>query len=144
MQTTEMSPTPALDFIGSRARILATGAEAPVGVVEMSDVPPGSMPPLHVHRAHDEGFYLLEGELTIHFPGEDVTLAPGEFALGPRGVPHTYRVGSEPAKWLVLSVPAGFERFVAEVAAAGSDPALLPEIAARNEIEILGPPGAMP
>ncbi len=38
-----------------------------------------------------------------------IALRPGEFALTPRGVPHTYRVGDEPARWLVTSTPAGFE-----------------------------------
>jgi hypothetical protein len=103
------------------------------------------MPPLHVHHAHDEGFYLLEGELTLYTPGEQVDLAAGEFVLAPRGVPHTYRVGEAPARWLVTSSPAGFERFVAAVSAsATADPAELGRLAAEHGIEILGPPGMLP
>jgi quercetin dioxygenase-like cupin family protein len=134
-----------MEFLGASARILADADEgAPLGVVEMRDVPAGQMPPLHVHRAQDEAFYVLEGKVTLFMPGREVSLGPGDYALGPRDVPHTYRVGDDLAAWLVISNPAGFERFVAEVSAAGSDPARLDAIAARHEIEILGPPGTLP
>ncbi|MDP9383989.1 MAG: hypothetical protein M3P50_01930 [Actinomycetota bacterium] len=60
-------------------------------------------------------------------------------------MPHTYRVGAEPARWLILSSPAGFERFVAAVDAADDvDPVALTAIAAAHQIEILGPPGMPP
>ena len=105
----------------------------------------GKVTPLHLHPNEDEGFYVLEGEVTLFTPGAEVTLRPGEFFLAPRGIPHTYRVGGEPARWLVSSTPAGFERFVAAVAALEElDPAILTAVAAEHRIEILGPPGAMP
>jgi uncharacterized cupin superfamily protein len=111
----------------------------------MREVPPGHMPPLHVHHAEDEGFYVLEGEVTLFLPGEAVVCRPGDFVLAPRGVPHAYRVGDRPARWLVTSTPAGFERFVADVAALGDpDPESLGRVAAEHDIEILGPPGDLP
>ena len=65
--------------------------------------------------------------------------------LAPRGIPHTYRVGDRPARWLVTSIPAGFERFVAAVGALDEpDPATLGAVAAEHDIEILGPPGELP
>jgi len=132
-----------LDFLGARVRILE--GDERLGLVDMIEVPAGDMSPLHVHHAHDEGFYVLSGELTLHVPGRAVTLGPGEFFLAPRGIPHAYRVGDAPARWLVTSTPAGFERFVAEVAAGRvTDPAELAAVAARHEIEILGPPGLLP
>ncbi len=146
LQTTSV-PTDELDFLGSRARILASGdaAQGQPGVIDMIEVPAGHMPPLHVHHSHDEGFYLLEGEATLYMPGEQVTLRAGDYFLSPRGVPHAYRVGDRPARWLVISNPAGFERFVAEVAEGGiEDPAALTQAAARYDIEILGPPGMLP
>jgi quercetin dioxygenase-like cupin family protein len=134
---------PVIEFLTNRVRILAsTGA---LGLVETVEAPPGDMPPLHVHHTHDEGFYVLEGELTLYTPGEQVSVAAGEFALTPRGVPHTYRVGEARARWLVTSSPSGFERFVAAVSAIGMpDPAELTRIAAEHGIEILGPPGMLP
>jgi mannose-6-phosphate isomerase-like protein (cupin superfamily) len=137
-------PTHEFDFLGSRVRILA-GGEADVGLVDMIEVPAGHMPPLHVHHNEDEGFYLLSGEATLFMPGEQVTLRAGDFFLAPGGVPHAYRVGDTPARWLIISSPAGFERFVAEVGEQRiDDPAALAEAAARHDIEILGPPGMLP
>jgi quercetin dioxygenase-like cupin family protein len=115
----------------------------------------GDMPPLHVHRRDDEAFYVLEGELTLFVAGEQIALGPGQAAHAPRDVPHTYRVESEEARWLVITTPAGFDGFVREVAEpapaqelppAGSrvDPAVLGQAAAKVGIEILGPPGALP
>lgn len=133
-----------LDFLGSTARILAgagTG-DGRLGLVHM-DVPAGHLSPLHVHHDEDEGFYLLGGEVTVFMPGESVTLRAGDFLLAPRGIPHTYEVGDEGARWLVATTPASFERFVVEVAALDdADPATLAAVAARHGIEILGPPGA--
>jgi quercetin dioxygenase-like cupin family protein len=132
-----------LDFIGSRARILAS--EERLGLVDMVEVPAGQMPPLHVHHREDEGFYVMAGEVTLFMPGDQVTLAAGDFFLAPRGVPHSYRVGDAPARWLIISTPGGFERFVADVAALGElDPERMTAVAAEHDIEILGPPGRLP
>jgi mannose-6-phosphate isomerase-like protein (cupin superfamily) len=115
----------------------------------------GNMPPLHVHRRDDELFYVLEGELSLFVAGEQIVLSAGQAALAPRDVPHTRRVESEQARWLVISISAGFESFVREVAEpapaeelppAGRpfDPAVLAQAAAKVGIEILGAPGALP
>jgi quercetin dioxygenase-like cupin family protein len=136
------NPTDELEFLGCRVRVLASGE---IGVVDMLEVPAGHMPPLHVHHNEGEGFYLLDGELTLFIPGKEVTLRAGEYFSAPRGVPHTYRVGDAPARWLIISSPSGFERFVTEVAeGAITDPAELAETAGRFDIEILGPPGMLP
>lgn len=136
-----------LDFLGARCRILADGEATGgrYGLVDMIELPAGDMPPLHLHLAEDEGFLVLDGELTLFLPGREQTVRAGEFVLAPRGVPHTYRVGDAPAHVLVLSRPGGFERFVAEVAALDDlSPETLTATAARHDIEILGPPGAKP
>ena len=136
-----LSQSDTVDFLGARARVLAEG------LVEMIDVPAGDMPPLHVHHSHDEGFYVLSGEVALHMPeGKSVTLQPGEFFLAPRGVPHVYRVSDDgPASWLCLSTPSGFDRFVAAVGALpDQDPQSVTAVAAEHGIEILGPPGTMP
>jgi len=141
------TPSRDLDFLGSRVKVLAEGASTggALGLVDMVEMPAGDMPPLHVHREQDEGFYVLEGELTLYTPGESVTLRAGDWRLAPRDVPHTYRVGDAPARVLVVSSPSGFEAFVAAVAALETaDPATLGAVAAQYGIEILGPPGMLP
>jgi quercetin dioxygenase-like cupin family protein len=149
MTTTTPTQTPAgeLDFLGARCRVLAdsAGTAGRYGLVDMIEIPAGHMPPLHLHRAEDEGFLVLDGEITLYLPGREVTLRAGEFFLAPRAVPHTYRVGDAPARTLVLSRPGGFEGFVADVAALDEvSPETLGGAAAAHDIVILGPPGAMP
>jgi mannose-6-phosphate isomerase-like protein (cupin superfamily) len=104
-------------------------------------------PPLHMHRSHDEGFYVLSGEIALFMPGgHEVALEPGDFFLAPRGVPHVYRVsGSGPASWLVTSGPKHMDSFVAAVCALDDQtPEAVTAVAAEHDVEILGPPGPMP
>jgi quercetin dioxygenase-like cupin family protein len=145
--TTTAVQTDELMFLGSRVKILADGDSTggALGVVDMLEVPAGHMPPLHVHHAADECFYVLRGEVTFYLPGIERTVRSGDFLLAPRGIPHSYRVGDEPCHWLVVSLPAGFERFVAAVSELDApDPEALAAVAAAHDIEILGPPGTLP
>jgi mannose-6-phosphate isomerase-like protein (cupin superfamily) len=115
----------------------------------------GNMPPLHVHHDEDEWFYMLAGRLSLHTPSGEVEVGPGEAVLGPRGVPHTYRVESETARWLVGTNSGGFASFVEATSVPAEDdgyapvermvsPEVLTAEAAARGIEILGPPGLLP
>ncbi len=117
---------------------------------------PGFATPLHVHRNDDEGFYVIEGELTI-WAGDDVTvLNAGDFVLAPRGVPHTIKnTAAGDTHMLVTSTPAGFEDFVRAYGTAAPthelpvldgppDIARAAALAAEHGIELLGPPGMLP
>jgi quercetin dioxygenase-like cupin family protein len=126
----------------------------PVGVLEMT-APPGSQPPPHVHHDEDEAFYVLEGEVTLFTSEGETTLGPGGFAVGPRGVPHTFRAGGSGVRMLVISTPAGFVDFVRELGVPAAreelptldgppDVVALTEVAARHGIEFTGPPGTLP
>lgn len=102
-------------WTGELATIKATGEDTGghMAVVEIL-APVGVQIPLHVHHREDEGFWVLEGELTFTV-GEFTLLArPGDFLLGPRGVPHTYTVDSGPARLLFLFAPAGLEGLIRE------------------------------
>ena len=144
MATIAAPPAPiAFDFLGATTRVLHSSDG--LGIVEMTDIPAGHMPPLHIHHNEDEGFHVLSGEVTLFMPGTELTLRAGDFFLAPRGVPHAYRVGSEPAAWIVTSLPGGFERFVTAVGALDEvTPETLGATAAEHDIEILGPPGLLP
>src|SRR4051794_28825429 len=74
------------------------------------DMPAGEMPPLHVHRDVDEGFYCLGGEITLYLPGESATLRAGDFILAPRGIPHSYEVGPDGCQ--ILGLPARAPRWL--------------------------------
>ena len=137
-------------FLHNRVRIHISGAETggAFALLEASG-PPGDQPPLHVHHHDDEGFYVLEGELTLWVGEAMRVLRAGEGMLAPRGVPHTVRAGESGGRWLVTSTPAGFEAFVRAVGSADPsaplpDPSELARVAAEHGIEILGPPGMLP
>src|SRR4051812_50182074 len=51
--------------------------------------PFGDSPPLHVHHAEDETFYVLEGELRIRAGDGDIRIGSCEGGAAPGGVPHT-------------------------------------------------------
>jgi mannose-6-phosphate isomerase-like protein (cupin superfamily) len=74
-------------------------------------------PPLH-HHQFDEGFYVLEGELTVQVHDRIQTVKAGEFAFAPRGSHHCLaNVSEQPARYLLVCTPAGFERYFDRIAA---------------------------
>jgi mannose-6-phosphate isomerase-like protein (cupin superfamily) len=143
-------------FIDGLAQIHVSGEETDgrYSVLEILS-PEGDMPPLHVHHEEDEVFHVIDGQVTLFLPETEVPLAAGESFRAPQGIPHTYRVESSTARWLVVCAPARFDAFVravSEPAAAEElpphgrpiDPERFAAEAARQGIEILGPPGALP
>jgi mannose-6-phosphate isomerase-like protein (cupin superfamily) len=73
----------------------------------------------HVHQEHDEFFYVLEGELTVHDGTDETTVGPGHVLAAVRGTPHGYRNASaEPTRALCVYTPAGYEGYFREVHAA--------------------------
>ena len=52
-------------------------------------IPAGSPGPLpHLHRGHEETFYVLEGELTVRVGARKITAPQGSFVVIPRSVVH--------------------------------------------------------
>jgi mannose-6-phosphate isomerase-like protein (cupin superfamily) len=82
-----------------------------LSVVEGAVPPHWPGPPLH-HHAFDETFYVIEGELTFQVRDEIVTAGPGTLMFAERNVPHTFaNLGEEPARYLLVLTPGGFERY---------------------------------
>ncbi len=109
-------------------------------------MPPGFASPYHKHHREDEAFYVLDGEVSFVFDGKWLKAGPGTYMFGPREIPHGFKVvGSVPARMLLLCAPGGFEHFVLEQAtdmtspAAPPDMAKLMELAAKYNVDILGP-----
>jgi quercetin dioxygenase-like cupin family protein len=72
----------------------------------------------HVHRGAEEGWYVLEGELTFRLADQTVRAPAGSFVLVPRGMLHSFgNTGTQTAKYLELFSPPGMERFFADLAA---------------------------
>jgi quercetin dioxygenase-like cupin family protein len=79
-------------------------------------VPPGGGPPPHVHSREEEGFYVLEGEITFQIGGERLVAGAGTFANMPVGTPHSFKNEADrPARMLISVAPAGLERMFFEV-----------------------------
>lgn len=104
-------------IVGDVYRFLVTGDETNgrYAVFE-AIVPPGGGPPPHIHHREEEGFYVLEGEVTIRVGEQQIVAQAGMFANLPVGIPHSFRnEGSRVAKMLVTVVPAGLEKMFLEV-----------------------------
>ena len=82
----------------------------------------------HLHRKHEELFYVLEGEFDF-FTGEQfVRLGPGSFINVPPGVVHDFRnPGTLPARWLGIASPGGLDRYFEEVMALAAEGKLCEE-----------------
>ncbi len=119
--------------------VKATGAETG-GKYALTDslVPPGGGPPPHIHHREDEAFWMLEGELQIIVGGDTFEAGAGSFVHLPKGVLHTYEnVGTTPARFLTLLVPAGLERFFEEVGKPGGDPSSRPPVEEEDIAKLL-------
>lgn len=101
-------------------------------------VPPGGGPPPHVHRREEEGFYVLEGEITFTIGDQRHVAGAGMFANMPVGTPHFFKNESgKPARMLISVAPAGLEKMFFECGVPlpeGSKTALPPT---KDEIEKL-------
>lgn len=129
----------------------AGGADG-VSVLE-SRAPRGDSPPLHVHQ-EDEIFHVLEGDLLLMLGDAKRRASAGQTVLAPKGVPHTYRVESDEARWLVVTARGDFERFVRSIsrpapgaelpepsgAPTEDEVAALAAASSAHGIELVGPP----
>lgn len=101
-------------------------------------VPPGGGPPPHVHSREEEGFYILEGEITFTVNGEKIVAKAGTFANMPVGMPHSFKnESSQPAKMLISVAPAGLEQMFFEVGVPLSEGATNALPKTKDEIEKL-------
>jgi quercetin dioxygenase-like cupin family protein len=101
-------------------------------------VPPGGGPPPHVHSREEEGFYVLEGEVTLQVGGERLVAGAGTFANMPVGTLHSFRnEGNRPARMLISVAPAGLEQMFIEVGQPVAEGATTAAPTTKEEIEKL-------
>jgi quercetin dioxygenase-like cupin family protein len=126
------------------------------GLMEMV-APKGREPSRHLHYTDDEGFYVLEGELTFYVGEKTYEASPGTFVFLPHGVAHSYTFETDSVRMLSIVAPGGLEKHFRDPRfsepAKGTtlptpdgapDPELLEAMAAdlaSYGTEVVGPPG---
>jgi len=103
-------------WFGALAEIKVT-AEQTGGLLSIIEItePPNVVGPLHVHHREDEGFWILEGDVTFEVGDTTIAAHAGDFAFGPRGIPHRYTVGDAGCRMLYVMTPGGFEDLIREM-----------------------------
>ena len=111
-------------------------------LLETAERTPGGGPPLHVHRNAAESFYVLSGAYSMHLNGRDFECPAGSFIYIPSGMAHTFHSLEADSRKLNLFTPAAMEGYFSDLAEAirtGLDERGMAEIAARYEMDVLGP-----
>jgi quercetin dioxygenase-like cupin family protein len=124
--TPEMHSTPALKpflvrqnegeahwWFGSLAEFKATADETggQMTLVEVTEHP-GAEAPLHVHHRDDEGFWILDGDVTFDVGDATIEASTGDFVFAPRDIPHRFTVGERGCRMLFILLPGGIEDVV--------------------------------
>jgi len=153
MQEDQAAREDSLWFLNGRLTFRRSAASGPDRVViTEQEMVQGDSPPLHRHEREDEVFHILEGLVRFRVGETEVLAHPGETLVGPKGVPHCFRIESPRARFLTITVGGDFESMVREMARPAGDglppfaeptegmKAALTAAAARNNIAVLGPP----
>jgi quercetin dioxygenase-like cupin family protein len=99
-----------LRFIGRlRASAVETG-----GSLEVIEYLGPAVPPPHIHREHDELFYVLEGSFNFILGDTSREAGTGSFVWVPRGTRHGFQI-QPGSKALLFIIPAGLEGFFEEL-----------------------------
>jgi quercetin dioxygenase-like cupin family protein len=128
MQTKPTTRTPSegrtIAMVGDVYRFLATGDDTSGKYMLLEAiVPPDGGPPPHVHSREEEGFYILEGEMTFQVGDQRIVASAGTFANLPVGTQHSFKNESDrPARMLIFVAPAGLENMLFEVGVAVAPP----------------------
>jgi quercetin dioxygenase-like cupin family protein len=129
-----MTATEQLTIGANVVRVLASSEDTGgrLAVLEY-DVPAGFPgPPLHVHPAFDEHFYVVHGELELRLDDDVVRAEAGDSLYVPGDRRHTFSNPTDDVARLLLTLtPGGFEGFFRELAAAAEGGLPAPDVAAR-------------
>ena len=99
-----------LPFIG---RLRASAADTG-GSFEIIEYKGPAVPPPHIHREHDEIFYILEGKFSFVIGHANQDASAGSLVWVPRGTRHGFNV-QPGSRALLVTIPAGLEGFFEEL-----------------------------
>jgi quercetin dioxygenase-like cupin family protein len=133
--------TDALDLVGERITVLASGKATQGYEIFLQRGPEGSGPPPHSHP-WDESFYVVKGE--IDFGIGDVpprTASPGTLVHLPAGTVHWFRFGSGGGEMISMTSRLGasemFTEMAREVAPVNPDLEKLAEVGGRHGMKVV-------
>lgn len=115
-----------------------------LGIAEFEVAPGVPTPPPHIHHAHEEGFYVLEGTLEFLVGTEKMQAHKGTYITVPLGVLHTFsNPGTIPARFLNTFTPPQYIHYFEELselmAAQGMpNPMQMRDLMARYDTEVVG------
>ncbi len=117
-------------WFGQLAEIKATAADTggQFTLVEVT-CPPGYQGIRHVHHREDEAFWLLEGRMDLEVGGNHIEMHAGDYAFGPRDIPHSFSAGDAGCRVLFILTPGGFEKLIM----ATSEPAQARTVPPRSD-----------
>jgi quercetin dioxygenase-like cupin family protein len=96
---------------GTSGKATAAETGGQFTIVEVT-CPPDYQGVRHIHHNEDEGFWVLQGLLNLEVDGNHTEMNSGDYAFGPRNVPHGFSAGPEGCRVLFILTPGGFENLV--------------------------------
>ena len=120
-----------------------THTRGTLGLAEFEVAPHAPTPPPHIHHAHEEGFYILEGELEFLAGTETLRASQGTFVMVPIGTVHTFSNPTDkPARFLNTFTPPLYIGYFEEIskliqADVALNPQQLAELMARYDTEVV-------
>jgi quercetin dioxygenase-like cupin family protein len=126
-------------WFAALAVIKATAADTggQMTIIEVTE-PPGSEAPLHVHHREDEAFWILEGNVTLQVGDMTIDAGAGDYAMGPRDIPHRYTAGPDGCRMLFICTPGGFEGLVRDMSVPAESRTLPPPSDEEPDFERIG------
>ncbi len=116
-------------------------------LIEYKAAPKFAGNPRSIQRDRETALYVLEGELTVQVGDQTVKAPAGAFIQVPRGSVFAFsNPGSNPARFLALYSPGGFEKYFEEMTEVierhgyPPPPDVMAPIVRKYGVEVVGPP----
>jgi quercetin dioxygenase-like cupin family protein len=90
-------------------KVAAAQAKGAFSLLE-GDLTPQASRPTEGKLDHDEGYYVLRGQINFKAGSQNLPARKGSFVYLPKGTDYSFKTGANGAKVLLLAVPGGLER----------------------------------
>ena len=142
-RTSEVQP---IQVLSDQLRLLLHSNASPFQMsVMVVEVPPGGFVPPHTHGKEEEGYFVLEGRLSLTIADSKRDLEVGDFGHVPPQTVHAYaNPGTQPVRFLAWTVGGPIDQFFEamsrQVRRMPEDAPVMAELAARFNVHMVGAP----